>query len=116
MIADCVEDCNRFMGGQVELSNCTCLLDNMHEVQDELRIVYPLVVPDLYKEYGYNASYGWNGGNCPNDYQRKFMAKSYYLYREIRHFFAMKQDAYNVYQSPTLRCADSGEEIKIEEI
>lgn len=29
--------------------------------------------------------YGWNGGSCPNDNQRKLLAETYYLYREIYH-------------------------------
>ena len=117
MIADCVEDCHRFMGGQVELYNCTSMLDNMHQLHDKLKEVYPLVVPELYKQYGYcRASYGWSGGDCPNEFQRRFMAQSYYLYREIRHFFALKQESWNTYHSETLRCTDSGEPIKIEEV
>ena len=117
MIADCLEDCHRFMGGQVELYNCTSMLDNMHQLHDKLKEVYPLVVPELYKQYGYcRASYGWSGGDCPNEFQRRFMAQSYYLYREIRHFFALKQESWNTYHSETLRCTDSGEPIKIEEV
>lgn len=118
MIASCVEDIHRFMGGQMELHNCTSMLDNMHEVHEKLREVYPLVVPELASGYGYGAAYGWNGGSCPNKSQRKFLAASYYLYREILHFFACQRtdDVWNVYRSSTLTCEDSGEPIKIEEV
>ena len=118
MIANCVEDCHRFMGGQVELSNCTSMLDNMHEVHEKLEEVYPLVVPELARNHGRGASYAWNGSSCPNTHQRKFIAASYYLYREILHFFACqrKDNDWDVYKSGTLTCEDSGETIKIEEV
>jgi hypothetical protein len=117
MIADCVEDCHRFMAGQTELQNCTAMLDNRNHLHDVLRKeAYPLVVPELYRKYGINASYDWAGTHCPNEHQRKFIAQSYYLYREILHFFATSKGWDNVYSSATITCADSGEPIKIEEI
>lgn len=119
LIIGCVEDIHRFMGGQVELSNTTSMLDNMHEIHDVMRKnVYPLVVPELYLRHGRNASYGWNGGSCPNKHQKKFLAETYYIYRELRHQLTIrdeKQD-YNVYHSETLTCDDSGEPIKVEEL
>ena len=36
LIINCVEDCHRFMGGQMELQNTTDCLDNWDEVQEEL--------------------------------------------------------------------------------
>ena len=60
--------------------------------------------------------YKWSGGNCSNEWQRKFIAESYYLYREIRHFDAVNRGVDNVYRSPTLTCADSGMPIVIEEL
>lgn len=118
LIIDCVEDIHRFMGGQVELSNATSILDNMREVQIKLKKVYPLVVQELYQQYGMNASYGWNGGSCPNKWQKKFLAETYYIYRELRHQLTIRHDnnEWNVYNSPTLRCEDSGEPIKVEEV
>lgn len=116
MIAHCVEDCHRFMAGQVELHNCTSMLDNMNEVQDTLQEVYQYVVPDLKKRYGFGASYAWSGSSCPNELQRKFIAASYYLYREIKHFDAVNRDIDSVYRNETLRCEDSGMPIVIEEV
>lgn len=46
-----------------------------------LRELQPLVTPAL----GCGSSYSWNGGHCPNEQQRKFIAQTYYLYREMRH-------------------------------
>lgn len=118
LIINCVEDIHRFMGGQVELSNCTALLGNGDEVREMLKDVYPLVVPELFRQYGINASYGWNGGSCPNKHQKKFLAETYYIYRELRHQLTIREERkdYNVYHSGTLTCDDSGEPIKVEEI
>ena len=112
MIADCVEDCHRFMAGQTELQNCTSILDLQHEVQDELKKIQHLVTPHI----GLGSYYKWSGGNCPNEHQRKFIAASYYLYRELRHFDAVNRGVDNVYRSPTLTCEDSGMPIVIEEV
>ena len=112
MIADCVEDCSRFMSGQTELYNCTSMLDHMHDLHDELKKVQHYVTPLLSR----GASYGWSGGSCPNEWQRKFIAASYYLYREIRHFDAANRNVDNVYRSETLLCEDSGMPIIIEEV
>lgn len=118
LISACVEDCHRFAGGQVELSNTTLMLDNCREVREKLKDVYPLVVPELYRQYGCNASYGWNGDSCPNEYQRKFLAETYYIYREILHQLTIRdsKDDWSVYNGSTLRCADSGEPIIIEDV
>jgi hypothetical protein len=104
MIINCVEDCHRFMGGQMELQNTT----------SALREIKPLVTPRL----SYNASYDWAGSGCPNENQKKFLQASYYLYRELLHQWTLMQDAddWNVYKSPTLRCEGSGEVIKLEEV
>ena len=112
MIADCVEDCSRFMSGQTELYNCTSMLDHMHDLHDELKLLQLFVTPNLPR----GASYGWSGGSCPNEWQRKFIAASYYLYREIRHFDAVNRNVDTVYRSETLRCEDSGMPITIEEL
>lgn len=118
LISQCVEDCHRFAGGQVELEHTTCFLDNHLDIQELLKGVYPLVVPELFRQYGINASYGWNGGSCPNEHQRKFLAETYYIYREILHQLTIRNDKDNwsVYNSSTLTCADSGEPIIIEEL
>lgn len=113
LIAQCVEDIHRFMAGQTELSNCTLSLEKCGDLRDKLRELQPLVTPGL----PHNASYGWSGSACPNKYQRKIIAKTYPIYREIYHFFAVKDsNGYNVYNSDTLTCPEGGELIKIKEI
>ena len=117
LMAQCIEDCHRFIGGQMELRNSTACLKHYRELSEELGKLQPLVTPLL----GRGASYGWDGGSCPNDNQRKFIAETYYLYREIRHQITLDEAKYedmgwNVYLSNTLTCKDSGEPIKVERI
>ena len=112
MIANCVEDCSRFMAGDMDLLNCTSVLDYQNELQDEMKRMQQYVTPDLC----IGANYDWAGTHCPNGLQRKFIAASYYLYREIRHFDAVRRGVDNVYRSLTLTCADSGMPIVIEEL
>ena len=117
LMAQCVEDCHRFVGGQLELSNSTACLENYCELRDELSKLKPFVTPQL--ECG--ASYGMNGGTCPDDNQRKFLAETYYLYREIYHQLTLeeakhKDMGWNVYLGDTLTCNESGEPIKVERI
>ena len=117
LLANCVEDCHRFIGGQMELSNSTSCLTHYMELSEELGKLQPLVTPQL--ECG--ASYGWDGGHCPNEYQRKSLAETYYLYREIYHQLTLeaakhKDMCWNVYLGDTLTCKDSGEPIKVERI
>ena len=117
LIDNCVEDCHRFIGGQMELSNSTACLKHYRELSEELGKLQPLVTPEL--EHG--ASYGWNGGHCPDDNQRKFIAETYYLYREIYHQLTIEAAkhndmSWNVYLGETLTCNESGEPIKVERI
>ena len=117
LMAQCVEDCHRFIAGQMELSNSTACLKHYSELSDELRKIQPLVTPLL----GRGVSYGWDGGSCPDESQRKFIAETYYLYREIYHQMIMdvakhKYMDWNVYFSETLTCKESGEPIKVERI
>ena len=117
LMAQCIEDCHRFIGGQMELSNSTSFLKHYHELSEELGKLQPLVTPLL----GRGASYGWDGGYCPNDHQRKFLAETYYLYREIYHQMTLeaakhKDMWWNVYLGETLTCDESGEPIKVEMI
>ena len=101
----------------MELSNSTACLKHYRELSDELGKLQTFVTPEL----GRGASYGWDGGHCPNEYQRKFLAETYYLYREIYHQVTL-DDAkhrymdWNVYLGETLTCNESGEPIKVERI
>ncbi|MBP5724138.1 MAG: hypothetical protein J6X18_11290 [Bacteroidales bacterium] len=117
LMIDAVEDWSRFLSGQCEMSHATSLLDNCRAAQDALAThVRPYIVPELpYR----GASYGWSGGDCPNDAQRKAIAMSYMLYREPLHYLVThngKDMSWCVYNSETLRCPEQGEIIKIEEI
>ena len=117
LIANCVEDCHRFIGGQMELSNSTACLKHGRHLGEELSTLQAFVTPLLER----GASYGWNGGSCPNDNQRKFIAETYYLYREIYHQLTLeaakhKDMGWNVYLGETLTCNESGEPIKVERV
>lgn len=114
LVSRCVEDCHRFAAGQTELWN-TCSEWNIKdwaELRDKLQELQPLVTPEL----GRCASYGWSGGGCNDKNQRKFIAETYPIYREILHFFAVKDGQHNVYSSETLTCDEGGPLPIIEEI
>ena len=101
----------------MELSNSTACLKHYRELSEELGKLQPLVTPML----EHNAAYGWDGGTCPDDNQRKFIAETYYLYREIYHQLTLeaakhKDMGWNVYLGETLTCGESGEPIKVERI
>ena len=119
LMAQCIEDCHRFIAGQMELSNSTACLDLEHyrTLRKNLNELKPFVTPRL----GLNEDYGWDGGSCPNDNQRKFIAETYYLYREIYHQITVDEAKYedmdfNRFLSKTLTCDESGEPIKVERI
>ena len=117
LMAKCVEDCHRFIGGQMELSNSTACLEHCRTLREKLAGIQPFVTPQLKR----GASYGWDGRNCPNENQRKFLAETYYLYREIYHQLTLedakhKDIGWNVYLDDTLTCSESEEPIKVERI
>ena len=117
LIANCVEDCHRFIAGQMELSNSTACLKHGRHLGEILDTLQPFVTPEL----GRGASYGWDGSTCPDENQRKFIAETYYLYREIYHQITLDEAKYedmdwNVYLDETLTCNESGEPIKVERI
>jgi len=112
LIADCVEDCHRFAAGQTELRNIAIKLIGggyYRELEDKLKDLHPLVTPLLWS----GMSYDWDGGTCPLNTQRSFIAQTYPIYREILHFFAMQQNNLSTYRSETLTCEEGGEPIKI---
>ena len=113
LIAACIEDCSRFLCGQTELWHTTSQLPkNYLELREKLEELHSLVTPDLPK----NASYGWNGGSCSDERQRKLIAETYYLYRTMLYALHKDDEHWSVYTSPALRCADSGEVIEIKEV
>jgi hypothetical protein len=111
LIAKAVEDWHRFLAGQTEMWNASGLLDNGREVMRRLATLHPIVTPRLPR----GASYDWSGNGCPNPWQRKAIAMSYGIYREILHHLTVQSDL-NVYTSPTLTCEEQGELITIKKI
>lgn len=109
LIADCVEDCHRFAAGQMEMEHTTCMCDDMQYLHEDLQALQHWMTPKL-RDGHY---YPWDGGECPNDYQRKYIAQTYCIYREIIHrlrvFNRRKGDPYSVYDNPTLTCEEGGE-------
>lgn len=117
LIARCVEDCSRFARGQTMLDNTTKYLRNSPSIREVLLTVSPMVNPYI----GWGAIYGWDGANCPHERQRGFITKTHYLYREILHQLTVEHNKEGnmswddvLYMSETLRCAESGEPIKLE--
>lgn len=49
LMAECVEDCHRFLAGQTELSNTTKYLEHTGELWDGLNELQPLITPDIDK-------------------------------------------------------------------
>ena len=110
LISNCVEDCHRFACGDTELSNTTSAFNikEYDELRDRLQSLHSLVTPEL----GICASYGWSGIGRKDEYQRKFIAKTYAIYREILY----KVVNNGVYKYPTLTCEEGGELPIIEEV
>ena len=110
LISDCVEDCHRFACGETKLWNTTTSFNikQWHELIHGLESLHPLVTPEL----GIYESYGWSGTGCKDEYQRKFIAQTYAIYREILH----KVVNNGVYKYPTLTCEEGGELPIIEEV
>ena len=83
MISLAVEDWHRFLAGQCEMSNAMKYLmrnGNTRKIEEILsQQVKPIVTPYL----PFNASYSWDGALCPNIDQRKAIAMSYGIYRQI---------------------------------
>ena len=101
----------------MELSNSTACLKHYRHLSEELATLQPFVTPEL----GRGASYGWDGSKKKKKNQRKFIAETYYLYREIYHQLTLetakhKDMGWNVYLGETLTCDESGEPIKVERI
>ena len=117
LVSHAVEDWSRFLAGQCEMNYATGMLENYHEAKENLEtFVRPYIVPEL-KDRG--SSWSWNGGGCPNEHQRKAIAMSYMIYREIVHYLTIHKEgdmSWNCYSNPTLTCKEQGPLIKIEEV
>ena len=111
LIANCVEDCHRFICGETDLHNTISHIessDKRNKLRRRLWILPRLI--DL--ELPLNASYDWAGNGCKDEHQRKFIAQTYAIYREILH----KVVNNGVYAYPTLTCEEGGELPIIEEV
>ena len=110
LIANCVEDCHRFACGQTELWHTSSQIDskNRAKLRTQLQNLQPLITPEL----AFRASYDWAGNGCKDLFQRKFIAQTYAIYREILH----KVVNNGVYAYPTLTCEEGGKLPIIEEV
>ena len=111
LIANCVEDCHRFICGQTDLHNTISRIessDKRNKLRRRLWLLPRFINPELPP----NASYDWAGTGCKDEHQRKFIAKTYAIYREILH----KVVNNGVYKYPTLTCEEGGELPIIEEV
>ena len=110
LIANCVEDCHRFACGQTELWHTTSAFNikEWDELRDRLQCLQPLVTPEL----EYRASYDWAGNECKDKHQKRFIAKTYAIYREILHKIIND----GIYKCSTLTCDEGGQVPIIEAI
>lgn len=100
-----VEDIHRFLAGQTELWNVTSNIrdfERLHTIRQFLDNLHPLVTPELDR----CASYGWDGGGCPDELQRNKIRRGYAIWRNLRHCIEKyrQHDEWNVYQGETLTC------------
>ena len=111
LIANCVEDCHRFICGQTDLHNTISRIessDKRNQLRRRLWILPRLIDSELPP----NATYDWAGNGCKDEHRRKFIAKTYAIYREILY----KVVNNGVYKYPTLTCEEGGELPIIEEV
>ena len=111
LISNCVEDCHRFACGETDLHNTISRIESIDirlKLKKRLQILPRFINPELPP----NASYDWAGTGCKDEHQRKFIAKTYAIYREILY----KVVNNGVYKYPTLTCEEGGELPIIEEV
>lgn len=108
LIANCVEDCHRFACGETELWNTIASMSGHGELRAKMKELHDFAVPEL----STNQYYDWAGSGCKDKSQKKFIAQTYAIYREILH----KVVNDGVYKHPTLTCEDNGGLPIIEEI
>lgn len=108
LIANCVEDCHRFACGETEMWNTVQLMNANKELRAKMRELHDFAVPEL----SVHQYYDWAGNGCKSKRQKKFIAQTYAIYREILH----KVVNDGVFISPTLRCEEGGELPIIEQI
>lgn len=86
---------HRMMCGQVDVIDTI----SEHRISRETEVA---VKSELFPELARGESYGWNGGQ-KHEYYDKESARSYQIYREMRHQYALREGHDNVYSGETLR-------------
>lgn len=107
MISRAVEDYHRTLCGQAEMNHVSKYADAQkgivhHHLMQFNRIMN--IDGDVYD---------WAGNGCKDEEKKKEIAGSYYLYREILHFFAVEKNQNNVFSDSTLTTNLTGNKIKI---
>lgn len=108
LIANCVEDCHRFACGETELWNTIASMNGHGELRAKMKELHDFAVPEL----SANQYYDWAGSGCKNKIQKKFIAMTYAIYREIIHNVVNA----GVYKSHTLTCKEGGTPPRIDEV
>lgn len=88
---------HRMMCGQVEQIHYAPISE--HSPSDE---TLRTLKSELFPELDPSGSYGWNGGQS-HEYFDKESARSYQIYREMRHQYAVREHHDNVYAGETLQ-------------
>ena len=113
LIANFVEDITRFECGQPQMMNCLHNFNNGNKAGEfMLQHITPMLSPELMPA----ASYGWNGGNSPNQHQRSDIAKGYCVYKSILSALAQEYNWDNVHSGTPLTCEEGGPLMKVRPI
>jgi len=106
-IARGMEFYGRILAGQLNVLDEATPQTIRYEDTDPLKL-------KMFPELSLNASYSWNGGS-PSEWHDKEIARSYQIYREMRHQDVLARGIDNVYTSETLRTSKA-EPLKVERI
>lgn len=105
LIAACVEDVTRLVGGQPQLMNCLMMFDNGNEVGEYMRDnVRPMMNLGMKGD-----CVCWNGRDTTNKYVRREVAQGYAAYKSILSALANEYDWNNVHSGTVLTCEEGGE-------
>ena len=107
MISRAVEDYHRTLCGQAEMNHVAKYADEQKEIVHNHLMQFNRIMNidgDVYD---------WAGNGCKDEGKKKEIAGSYYLYREILHFFAVEKNLNNVFSDSTLTTNLTGNKIKI---
>lgn len=105
LMANCVEDITRFIGGQPQMMNCLMMFDNGNEIGEYIRDnVRPMMNLGMKGD-----CVCWNGRDTTNKYVRKEVAQGYATYKSILAGLANEYDWHNVHSGTPLTCEEGGE-------